>query len=229
MQTSSKKITRLLTTSFLLVFLATPVALAMECDQDGDGYIVIPNSIMKTVAPNTIYSSNADYSPAEWSNFYNIYKTADLTPDETCDGLNFKKGAEPQRCDTQIISANSNVYDPAKQPTPLQGSQVNPGALDIADNGVDENCDGKDASLIESAGQSKDLGGLSDKVLTILSQAVIFVSVVIMIYGGVMYATAAGDEAKTSKARKAIIGAVIGLLVGLLAPTVVHWIAANLG
>jgi hypothetical protein len=50
-----------------------------------------------------------------------------------------------------------------------------------------------------------------------------------MIYGGVMYATAAGDEGKTSKARKAIIGAVIGLLVGLLAPTVVQFIAANLG
>ena len=43
-----------------------------------------------------------------------------------------------------------------------------------------------------------------------------------------LYATAAGDEQKTAKARKAIIGAIIGLIVGLLAPTVVNWITASL-
>ena len=36
-----------------------------------------------------------------------------------------------------------------------------------------------------------------------------------------MYTTASGDEEKVSKARKAMIGAVIGAIVALLAPTLV--------
>jgi len=229
MQINNKKIISLAITGIFLGFFAAPAALAVECDQDGDGYIVIPTVVLKTVAPEMIYAENADYSPAEWQNYFNLFKNAQLTEQEQCDGMNFKKGAEPKRCDSPVVGPTSNVYDPAKQTTPLQGSSVNPGALDVADNGVDEDCNGKDNTLLATTGQGKDLGGLSGKVLSLLSKAVVFVSVVIMIYGGVMYATAAGDEGKTSKARKAIIGAVIGLLVGLLAPTIVQFIAANLG
>jgi len=43
-----------------------------------------------------------------------------------------------------------------------------------------------------------------------------------------MYSTAAGDERKTSKARKAIIGAIIGLAIGLLAPSIASYIIASL-
>lgn len=213
---------------FLGLF-AAPVALAMECDKDGDSYIVIPATILKTVSPDTVYDENGNYTPAQWQAFFNTYKNAQLTDDEKCDGLNFKKGAEPSRCDAQIIGPTSGVYDPSKVTTPIQGSQVNPGAFDVPDNGIDEDCSGADASLVATTGAgTKDIGGLADKAVGLLSKAVIFVSIIIMIWGGVMYSTAAGDEAKTSKARKAIIGAVIGLAVGLLAPAVVNWIAANL-
>jgi len=229
MRTNSKKIISLLFSAIFLGFFAAPSALAIECDQDADGYIVIPTSILKTVSPETSYTEDGNYTPAQWSGFFNTYKNAELTEEEICDGMNFKKGAEPERCDSPVIGATSNVYDSAQQTTPIQGSQVNPGALDVVDNGIDENCDGKDDTLLSGTGGDKDLGGLVDKIITLLSKAVVVVSIAIMIWGGVMYATAAGDEAKTSKARKAIIGAVIGLLVGLLAPTVVQFIAANLG
>jgi len=229
MQINNKKIISLAIAGMFLGFFAAPVALAVECDQDGDGYVVIPTAVLKTVSPQMPYTEDGNYSPAEWQNYFNTFKNAQLTEQEQCDGMNFKKGAEPKRCDAPVVGPTSNVYDPAKQLTPLQGSQVNPGALDIADNGIDEDCNGKDNTLLGTTGQTKDVGGLADKVVSLLSKAVVFVSVVIMIYGGVMYATAAGDEGKTSKARKAIIGAVIGLLVGLLAPTIVQFIAANLG
>ena len=228
MQINSKKIIRLISTGILLGYFMVPAALAVNCDQDGDGFIVIPTQVMNTVNPNLQYNEDGDYSPAEWQNYFNIFKNAQLTPDEQCDNMNFDKGAEPKRCDAPIIGPNTKVYNSAIQTSPIQGSSVNPGAIDNPDNGIDENCDGKDATLLATTGQTKDLGGLTNKVLTYLDGAVIFVSIVFMIYGGVMYATAAGDEAKTSKARKAIIGAVIGLLVGLLAPAIVHWIAANL-
>ncbi len=226
--TATRFITGVLTTLMLGFFLA-PAAFAVECDEDGDGFIVIPTQVMRNIAPDLPYIDNGDYSAAQWDDYYNTFKEAELTEEEACDGLNFKKGAEPKRCDSPVVGNNSNVYDPAKQTSPLQGSQVHPGALDVADNGIDEDCNGKDATLLADSGTGqKDLGGLVDKVVGLLSKVVVVVSILIMIWGGVLYATAAGDEAKTSKARKAIVGAVIGLIVGLLAPTIVNWIAANL-
>lgn len=228
MKSINKKIISFLTTSVLLGFFVAPAALAFECDQDGDGYIVVPNIVMREIAPNTPYVDSGDYSPVQWEDYYNMYKGAELTDEEKCDGLNFKKGAEPKRCDTPIVGASSNVYDPAKISAPLRGSQVNPGAFDVPDNGIDENCDGSDATLLAANTADKDLGGLVDKVISLLGKLVVAVSILVMIWGGVLYATAAGDEAKTSKARKAIIGAVIGLIVGLLAPAIVNMVAVNL-
>ena len=227
MKFNNKKIISFLTTSILLGLFVAPAALAAECDQDGDGYIAISNIVMREIAPNTPYADSGNYSPIQWEEYYNIYKGAELTEEETCDELNFKKGAEPKRCDSPVIGKSSNVYDPAKVTTPLRGSQVNPGAFDAPDNGIDEDCDGKDATLLADTG-NKDLGGLVDKVISLLSKLVVAVSILVMIWGGVLYATAAGDEAKTSKARKAIIGAVIGLIIGLLAPTIVNMVASNL-
>jgi len=229
MKILSKKIISLALSVFLLGLFVAPAALAaVECDQDGDGYIVIPTSVMKAIASDVPYDENGDYSPAEWQDYFKMYQAGELTEEEQCIGINFKKGAEPKRCDATIVGANSGVYDPSVRTSPLRGSQVYPSALDTPDNGVDEDCNGKDASLLEGTGEAKELGGLVDKVVTLLSRVVVVVSILIMIWGGVLYSTAAGDEAKTRKARKAIVGAVIGLIVGLLAPTVVNWIAANL-
>ncbi|MBN2096436.1 putative metal-binding motif-containing protein [Candidatus Peregrinibacteria bacterium] len=229
MKILSKKIISLTLSVFLLGFLVAPAAFAaVECDQDGDGYIVIPTSVMKAIASDVPYNENGNYSPAEWQDYFKMYQAGELTEEEQCVGINFKKGAEPKRCDATIVGANSGVYDPSVRTSPLRGSQVYPGALDTPDNGVDEDCNGKDASLLEGTGEAKELSGLVDKGVTLLSRVVVVVSILVMIWGGVLYSTAAGDEAKTRKARKAIVGAVIGLIIGLLAPTVVNWIAANL-
>lgn len=230
MKNLCRKIAAISLTTLLLSFFVAPAAHAINCDQDGDGYIILPNAAMEELMPDIPYNSDGNYTPAEWQDFFGIYKKGQaagkLTPDEICDGLNFKKGAEPTRCDNASIGISGNVFDPTRRTENIRGTEVNPGMLDKPDNGIDENCDGKDGTLI--SGEEKDLGSLVDNVITLLSRIVVGVSIVIMIWGGVLYATAAGDEAKTSKARKAIIGAVIGLIVGLLAPAIVNFVAANL-
>jgi hypothetical protein len=233
MKKNFQKTLAILSLSILSSFFVTSVTLAAECDKDADGFITIPTTVMQQVSPSIPYNENGDYSSVQWADYYNTYKNGQdkLTEDEKCPGLNFKSGAEPTRCDEIVIGANSGVYDPSKITTPLSGRSVNPAAFDVAGNGIDENCDGKDATLLGGTGAgttTQDIGGLAQKIMTLLSRIVAIVSIIIMIWGGVLYATAAGDEAKVGKARKAIIGAVIGLIVGLLAPTVVNLIVANL-
>jgi lysylphosphatidylglycerol synthetase-like protein (DUF2156 family) len=54
-------------------------------------------------------------------------------------------------------------------------------------------------------------------VINVAMWAVGIIAVVIIIVAGIMYATAAGDEAKVKKAKNALIGGIIGLAIALLA------------
>ena len=223
-----KRTVSLIISAFFIGIFTAPVVFAQDatpnCDLDGDGYINLAVEGIDIILPG--FNANGSYTSVEWANFYNTFKN-DPAAEELCGVLTFKKGAEPTRCDATLISAASGVYDPAKVRT-LSGSQVYPGAFDQPDNGIDEDCDGQDATLIAATGDEQQIGGLVDKVIVWLSRAVVVVSIIILIWGGMLYSTAAGDEQKTAKARKAIIGAIIGLIVGLLAPTVVNWITASL-
>jgi hypothetical protein len=53
------------------------------------------------------------------------------------------------------------------------------------------------------------------------------ISVVVIIIGGIMYATSAGDSGRVTKAKNAITYAVIGLIVSFLAFAVVQFVVSK--
>ena len=55
-----------------------------------------------------------------------------------------------------------------------------------------------------------------------------FIAVVIIIYGGFMYTTSAGDSNKVTKAKNAIMYGIIGLVVAMLAFAIVNFVIGGL-
>jgi amino acid transporter len=92
------------------------------------------------------------------------------------------------------------------------------------------------ANKISEGQNSAQKGGVSgqsvDSVVPNIVKIAMFIigalSVILIVISGIMYATAAGDEAKVKKAKKALIGAIIGLAIALLAYTIVSFVDARL-
>lgn len=82
----------------------------------------------------------------------------------------------------------------------------------------------------------KSVGGLQPfifiivgNVLEILLQAVAYISVGYILYGGFTYLTVASDANKVARARKMIQNAVIGLVLSIASIGIVNLIAGNIG
>lgn len=71
--------------------------------------------------------------------------------------------------------------------------------------------------IIPLSNSSYSLGGLIEEIINILLWVVGVAAVIYLIWAGISYITAAGDDAKAAKARMGIINAVIGIVVVLLA------------
>ena len=52
-------------------------------------------------------------------------------------------------------------------------------------------------------------------------------AVVVIIYGGFMYTTSAGDSSKVKKAKDTIMYGIIGLVIALMAYSIVNFILSN--
>ncbi|MCL1929548.1 pilin [Candidatus Saccharibacteria bacterium] len=71
---------------------------------------------------------------------------------------------------------------------------------------------------------SSDADTVVGNITSVAMWAVGIISVVIIIFSGIMYATAAGDESKTKKAQKALVGGIIGLAIAILALVIVNFV-----
>lgn len=83
----------------------------------------------------------------------------------------------------------------------------------------------------EGEGVAKTLfgrGGIFTTVVNILLFIIGAISVVMLIFGGVRYATSAGDSNAVTGAKNTILYAVVGLVIAFLAYAVVNWLLGSL-
>jgi hypothetical protein len=87
-----------------------------------------------------------------------------------------------------------------------------------ANNSVDDYCDGTDGA---NCGQVEDV---VSSVINVITWVIGIIAVIMLIFGGIQYATSAGDEKKVTTAKNTIIYAVVGLAIALLAFVLVNFV-----
>jgi hypothetical protein len=73
-----------------------------------------------------------------------------------------------------------------------------------------------------------DLNELIIDALNLLIGAAAVVCVAVLIFSGIMYITASGDEAKIEKATKSLTYAIVGLVISFIAVLLVQFVLKNL-
>ena len=98
-----------------------------------------------------------------------------------------------------------------------------------AGNGIDI-CAGDGSGSVycnnKSDGEGK-VNGIIGSIVQVLLTAVGIISVIMIVIGGIMFATSSGDAQKTAKARNTILYAVIGLVVSIFAAAIVNFAFSN--
>ena len=81
----------------------------------------------------------------------------------------------------------------------------------------------------KGGGQStKTVEGTIGTIVSIAMWAVGILSVIMLVFGGIKYATSAGDEKKVTSAKHTIIYAIVGLAVAILAWTISNFVFSAL-
>lgn len=84
-----------------------------------------------------------------------------------------------------------------------------------------------ECNIAEDHAGSNNLMGTINTIISVVLGVLGILAVAYIIYGGFVFTTAAGDPAKTKKARETIMYGVIGLVVALLAFAIVNFVLTS--
>lgn len=114
----------------------------------------------------------------------------------------------------QIIASLALVFGFALVPVAVGAVNVDPLGTACSSGGSTEICDSAD----------DDIGEIMTTVINVLLFVIGIISVIMIIVGGIMYATSAGDSGAVGKAKNTILFAIIGLAVAFFAYAIVNWV-----
>jgi hypothetical protein len=81
------------------------------------------------------------------------------------------------------------------------------------------------SGLKAAGGDTKDTSGtLITRVINVMLFIIGVLSVIMIVYGGILYVISAGDSGRVSKAKNTIMYAIVGLVVALLAYAIVNFV-----
>lgn len=87
---------------------------------------------------------------------------------------------------------------------------------------------GADSEAYKQQGCAKPADDAAEKITSNVIKALMYIvgvlAVIMIIYGGVQYATSAGDAAKVTRAKNIILYSVVGLIVAILAFVIVNFV-----
>ncbi len=90
---------------------------------------------------------------------------------------------------------------------------------------LEDVCTGSNANSEICQGRSTETqSGLVSTIIDTLLFVVGVLAVIMIIVGGIMYATSTGDSGRVSKAKNTITYAIVGLVVAMAAYAIVHWV-----
>jgi len=95
------------------------------------------------------------------------------------------------------------------------------GALDP----LEEQCSDPNSTSTICKNKDENINDVIKTVVNVLLFIVGIISVLMIIIGGIMYATSAGDSGAVGKAKNTIMYAVVGLIVAFVAFAVVNWVS----
>ena len=103
-------------------------------------------------------------------------------------------------------------------------------AVNPKDNNYGLDTAGKEAGSLKSPGSSASsaLAGEAGRIIGTILSFLGIIFLVLMIAGGLMWMTAAGNDARVKTARSLIVAAIIGLIVVLSAYAITTFVADNL-
>ena len=104
----------------------------------------------------------------------------------------------------------------------MAADTANKAALDILDSTA------KKAQLIESAASATTAYDMIGMIINILLGFLGVVFLILIIYGGITWMTAGGNEEKVTKARTRMINAVIGLVIVMIAYGITYFVISRL-
>ena len=111
----------------------------------------------------------------------------------------------------------------------LMGGAITPSLVYAEGCGTAESCARSGVDQVISSGTSMTVGGIIKIIVDILLFVLGAVCVVMIVIGGIKYATSQGDQTAVSSAKNTILYAVVGLVVAIAAYAIVNFVLAQFG